>query len=70
MNRRTGTRHTDGTSPAGPKRHTSPTAVVALVNGTTASVGSTYLLTSSTLITVLAGVLAAVVVALHAVFGP
>ncbi|MEU1817772.1 hypothetical protein ABZ543_21615 [Streptomyces roseifaciens] len=69
MSRRTGTQHPDGTAPDGPKRHPSPTEVVALVNGTTASLGSTYLLTSSALITVLAGVLAAAVAALHFVFG-
>ncbi|MFC5146784.1 hypothetical protein [Streptomyces aureoversilis] len=69
MSRRTGTQHTDGSGPAAPKRHPSPTEVVALVNGTTASLGSAYLLTSSVLITVLAGVLAAAVAVLHFVFG-
>ncbi|MEH6375476.1 hypothetical protein V7793_14220 [Streptomyces sp. KLMMK] len=69
MSRRTGTQHPDGTGPAGPKRHPSPTEVVALVNGATASLGSTYLLTSSALITVLAGVLAAAIAALHFVSG-
>ncbi|MEU1673041.1 hypothetical protein ABZ752_13535 [Streptomyces roseifaciens] len=69
MSRRTGTQHPDGTGPAGPERRPSPTEVVALVNGTTASLGSTYLLTSSALITVLAGVLAAAVAALHFFLG-
>ncbi|MCF3106153.1 hypothetical protein IPZ58_31960 [Streptomyces roseoverticillatus] len=65
MRRNAGTRHSGTTGPTGPHRHPSPTEVVALVNGVTASIGGTYVVTSSVLITALAGVLAAVVVALH-----
>ncbi len=60
MRRNTGTRHTD---------HAGSTEVVVLVNGVTASIGGAYLLTSSVLITVLAGVAAVAVAALHVIFG-
>ncbi|MFI9237152.1 hypothetical protein [Streptomyces cinnamoneus] len=52
----------------GSHRNPSPTEVVALVNGMTASIGGTYVLTSSVLITALAGVLAVAVAALHFLF--
>ncbi|PSJ28804.1 hypothetical protein B7P34_10140 [Streptosporangium nondiastaticum] len=81
MRRNGGTRHsgttdptgsvnsTDSTSPTGPDRHPSPAEVVALVNGVTASIAGTYVVTSSVLLAALAGVLAVVVatvvVALH-----
>ncbi|MFF7725586.1 hypothetical protein [Streptomyces sp. NPDC008001] len=42
---------------------------MALVNGVTASIATTYVVTSSVLIAALAGVLAAVVVALHLTSG-
>lgn len=72
MRRNTGTRHTDDsddTSTTRSNRHPSTTKVVALVDGMTASIGGTYVLTSSVLITALAGVLAVAVVALHFIFG-
>lgn len=73
MRRDTGTWHTDDSDPAGPtagpNRRPSPTEVVALVDGMTASVCGAYLMTSSVLVTVVAGVLAAVVATLHLVLG-
>ncbi|WKU43255.1 hypothetical protein Q3V23_03720 [Streptomyces sp. VNUA116] len=84
MRRNAGTRHsgttgptdstgsvnsTDSTGPTGPDRHPGPAEVVALVNGVTASIAGTYVVTSSVLLAALAGVLAVVVatvvVALH-----
>ncbi|WP_424892794.1 hypothetical protein [Streptomyces sp. XH2] len=69
MRRNAGTRHSGTTGTGGPDRHPSPTEVVALVNGVTASIGGTYVVTSSVLIAALAGVLAAIVVALHLTSG-
>ncbi|MEX2980380.1 hypothetical protein [Streptomyces sp. C36] len=76
MRRDTGTWHTDDTDPTGPagpvvgpNRRPSPTEVVALVDGMTVSVCGAYLMTSSVLVTVVAGVLAAVVATLHLVLG-
>ncbi|MGK5547916.1 hypothetical protein ACSNOH_24725 [Streptomyces sp. URMC 127] len=65
MRRNAGTRHSDATGSTGPRRRPGSTDVVAVVNGVTASVGSTYVMTSSVPLAVLAGILAAVVVALH-----
>ncbi|MFI6476233.1 MULTISPECIES: hypothetical protein [unclassified Streptomyces] len=59
MRRRSGTAH---------PKHPSPTEVVALVNGVTASIGGVYLLTSSTLIAALAGGVALVAAGLFFVF--
>ncbi|MEV4921545.1 hypothetical protein [Streptomyces roseoverticillatus] len=69
MRRNAGTRHSGPTGSTGPGRHPSPTEIVALVNGVTASIEGTYVVTSSVLIAVLAGVLAAVVVALSLTSG-
>ncbi|MEU1376259.1 hypothetical protein ABZ442_21745 [Streptomyces triculaminicus] len=76
MRRYTGTWHTDNSDPTspegpvtGPNRRPSPPEIVALVDGMTASVCGAYLMTSSVLVTVVAGVLAAVVATLHLVLG-
>ncbi|MBZ6474106.1 hypothetical protein [Streptomyces griseocarneus] len=72
MRRDAGMRHTnsDDTGPTRPNRPPSTTELVALVDGMTASIGGTYVLTSSVLITVVAGVLALAVATLHVAFGP
>lgn len=65
MRRNGSTRHPGTTGSTRRNRHPSSTEVVALVNGVTASVGGTYVVTSSLLIAALAGVLAVVVVTLY-----
>ncbi|WP_030684463.1 hypothetical protein [Streptomyces sp. NRRL B-1347] len=64
MKRKIGTRREDDT---GERRfhRPSPAEVVKLVNGTAMGVGGAYVLTSSALIAVLAGVLAVVLATLY-----
>ncbi|QCX81354.1 hypothetical protein C9F11_38855 [Streptomyces sp. YIM 121038] len=64
MKWKTRTRHEDDNADRRSRRP-SPAEVVKLVNGTAMGVGGVYVLTSSALIAVLAGVLAVVLAALY-----
>ncbi|GGV35672.1 hypothetical protein AB0I84_30080 [Streptomyces spectabilis] len=64
MKRKIGTRHKDDTAERRSRRP-SPAEIVKLVNGTAMGMGGAYVLTSSALIAVLAGVLAVVLAALY-----
>ncbi|WP_161624944.1 hypothetical protein [Streptomyces spectabilis] len=64
MKRKTGARRKDDTAERRSRRP-SPAEIVKLVNGTAMGVGGAYVLTSSALIAVLAGVLAVVLAALY-----
>ncbi|MFI9206447.1 hypothetical protein [Streptomyces sp. NPDC053048] len=79
MKHETGEPRTDGGHPMGPEREPGregtdrprrPIAaeVVELINGIMASMGGAHLLTSSVLVSVLTGVIAAVLAALYLVF--
>ncbi|MBF6046593.1 hypothetical protein GO001_15370 [Streptomyces sp. NRRL B-1677] len=69
MRRNGSTEHPDATGSTQRNRHPGSMEAVALVNGVTASIGGTYVVTSSLLIAALAGVLAVAVVTLHLKFG-
>ncbi|MFI6687427.1 hypothetical protein [Streptomyces sp. NPDC050485] len=69
MRRRSRSRTGSGSVREKRAKQPSPTEVVALVNGVTASIGGVYVLTSSALVAALAGVLALVVAGLFFVGG-